>query len=372
MDKKDYYEILGINKSASDEEIKSSFKKLAKKYHPDVSKEADAEKKFKEAQEAYAVLSDKEKRAQYDRYGHQAFSNGSQGFGGGFNPNDFDFGDIFSDIFGSSFGFGGFNSASTNRRKKGRDLSVSMIITFDEAVFGTEKEIEIEAFDQCHECNGDGGFGQKTCSKCSGRGTIIQEQRTILGSFQTRTTCPTCQGSGEMYEKTCSSCNGKGVEKKKKKIKVNLPPGVDSGNQLRVAGKGEAGLNGGPNGDVYIEIKVKPHEFFYREEDDIFMDLPITVTDAILGCKKEIPTMYGNVILSIPSGTQSEDRHRIKGKGIENIQTKRKGDMFVIIKVIIPTKLDRTQKDLVKELSETNLENEKFNRYNNYLNKNMK
>ncbi len=375
MNKKDYYETLGVSKSASDEEIKSAFKKMAKKYHPDVSQEKDAEAKFKEAQEAYSVLSDKDKKAQYDRFGHQAFNNGSGGFngggfnGGGFNSNDFDFGDIFSDIFGSSFGFGG-NSTSQNRKRKGRDLSVSMTITFEEAAYGSDKEIEIETYEECEDCDGKGGHGIKTCSKCAGRGTIIQEQRTILGSFQTRSTCNVCGGSGETYDKTCSTCNGKGIEKKKKKIKVNLPAGIDNGNQLRVAGKGEAGTNGGPNGDLYIEFKVKPHEIFYREEDDIFIDLPITITDAILGCKKEIPTLYGNVILSIPPGTQNEDRHRIKGKGIENVQSKRNGDMFVIVKIITPTKLDRNQRDLIKELSETDLENEKFNRYNSYIKKN--
>lgn len=369
MNKKDYYETLGVSKNASEEEIKSAFKKLAKKYHPDVSKEPDAENKFKEAQEAYAILSDKEKKAQYDRFGHQAFNNSSQGYGGGFDPNDFDFGDIFSDIFGSSFGFGGFNTQTTNRKRKGRDLSVAMVITFDEAVFGVEKEIEVDVLDRCHECKGDGGFGSKTCSKCNGRGTIIQEQRTLLGSFQTRTTCNVCQGTGETYDKTCTNCNGKGIEKKKRKININLPAGVDNGNQLRVSGKGEAGTNGGPNGDIYIDIKVKAHEYFYRDGDDIYMDLPITITDAILGCKKEVHTMYGTVILSIPAGTQSEDKHRIKGKGIENIQSGRKGDMFVIIKVIIPTRLDRKQKELIKELSETKLENEKFNKYNDFIKK---
>ncbi len=368
MNKKDYYETLGISKGASEDEIKSAFKKQAKKYHPDVSKEKDAEAKFKEIQEAYSVLSDKEKKSQYDQYGHKAFNNNGGGFNGGFNPNDFDFGDIFSDIFGSSFGFGGSNSTS-NRRKKGRDVSVSMTISFEESVFGSEKEIELDTYEECETCNGKGGHGINTCSKCGGRGTVIQEQRTILGSFQTRTTCNVCGGSGESYDKVCSTCYGKGIVKKNKKIKVTLPPGIDNGNQLRVAGKGEVGINGGPNGDVYIEFKVKPHEFYYREEDDIYIDLPITITDAVLGCKKEVPTVYGNVILSIPSGTQNEDRHRIKGKGIENVQTKRKGDMFVIIKVIIPTKLDRKQKELINDLSNTDLENEKFNRYNNYLKK---
>lgn len=368
MNKKDYYEILGVSKSASDDEIKSAFKKLAKKYHPDVSKEKDAEAKFKEAQEAYAVLSDKEKKAQYDRYGHQAFSGGgSSGYGGGFNPNDFDFGDIFSDIFGSSFGFGGFNT-STNRRK-GRDLSINIVIDFEEAIFGVEKEIEIETNVECETCSGKGGHGETTCSKCRGSGTIIKEQRTILGSFQTRATCDMCGGSGHTYSKTCSTCSGIGVERKKKTLNINLPAGVDNGNQLRVQGKGEVGQNGGPNGDLYVNVKVRRHEFYEREEDDIYIELPITITDAILGTKKEIPTLYGNIILTIPSGTQSGDKHRLKGKGAPNVQYKGKGDMFVVIKVVTPTKLDKTQKELIKNLSLTDLEDDKFKAYNNFLKK---
>ena len=210
---------------------------------------------------------------------------------------------------------------------------------------------------------------ESTCSRCRGTGTIITEQRTILGSFQTRTTCDKCGGNGYTYDRVCSTCYGKGVVRKRKTLKVNLPAGVDTGNQLRLSGKGEAGINGGPNGDVYIEVKVKNHEFYEREDDDIYIDLPITITDAILGCKKEIPTLYGNIILTIPSGTQSGDKHRIKGKGIENVQSKRKGDMFVNIKVITPTRLDRTQKELIKDLSATDLEDEKFRTYNNFLKK---
>lgn len=368
MNKRDYYEVLGVSKGASDDEIKGAFKRLAKKYHPDVSKEKDAETKFKEVQEAYAVLSDKEKKNQYDNYGHQAFNNGGGFGGGGFNPNDFDFGDIFSDIFGSSFGFGGFNT-STNRRRKGRDISVATTITFEEAVFGVEKEIEVDTYVECETCDGKGGHGEHTCSKCRGSGSVIQEQRTMFGTFQTRTTCDLCSGSGVTYDKTCSSCSGRGIERKRKTLKINLPAGVDNGNQLRVAGKGEVGSNGGPNGDVYIDIKVKKHEFYEREGDEINIDLPITITDAILGTKKEIPTLYGNIILTVPAGSQSGDRHRLKGKGIENVQSRRKGDMFVTIKVITPSKLDRTQKELIKNLSLTDLEDDNFKLYNNYLKK---
>lgn len=364
MNKLDYYEVLGVSKNATEAEIKSAFKTLAKKYHPDVSKEPNAEQKFKEAQEAYAVLSDKDKRAQYDRFGHQAFDNAG---GGGFNSSDFDFGDIFGDIFGSSFGFD-FGRGSQSRRRKGRDLSVSMEITFEEAVFGCEKEVLVETNVSCDDCDGDGGFGKKTCSHCHGSGTVTTEQRTILGAFMTRTTCPYCNGSGYSHEKTCNTCSGKGTVRKKKTLKINVPAGVDDGNQLRVAGKGES-ISGGTPGDLYIQFRVKKHQFFEREEDDIYIELPITITDAIIGCKKEIPTLYGNVILTIPNGTQSGDKHRIKGKGIENVRTKRKGDMFIIINVVIPKKLDRKQRELINSLSNTDLEDDSFKKYNNYLKK---
>lgn len=367
MNKRDYYEVLGLKKGASDAEIKSAFKMLAKKYHPDVSKEPDAEAKFKEVQEAYAVLSDKEKRAQYDRFGHQAFSGGNGS--GGFDFSGFDFGDIFGDIFGSSFGFDFGRGSSSHSRRKGRDLSVSLEITFEEAVFGCEKEIVVDTNVECSDCDGEGGFGKRTCEYCHGSGTITTEQRTILGAFMTRTTCSRCEGSGYTHEKICTSCSGKGVVRKKKTLKINVPAGIDTGNQLRVSGKGEAGLNGGPNGDLYIEFNVKKHPFYEREDDDIYVELPLTITEAILGCKKEIPTLYGNIILTVPSGSQSGEKHRIKGKGIENVQTKRKGDMYVILNVITPKKLDRKQRELIEELSKTNLEDESFNKYNSHLKK---
>ena len=366
MNKRDYYEVLGVSKTASEDEIKSAFRRLAKQYHPDVSKEANAAEKFKEAQEAYAVLSDPNKRRQYDQMGHQAFSNTSGG-SGGFDFSGFDFGDIFGDIFGSSFGFDFGGRNNQNRRKKGRDISVSMKLSFEEAVFGCEKDISIDTNETCDECHGDGGFGKKTCSHCHGSGTITSEQRTILGAFMTRTTCPYCNGKGEMVEKTCTKCNGKGVVRKKKTIKVNIPAGVDNGNQLRVPGKGESVGSNGINGDVYIEFTIDTHPIFERDEDDIYLELPITITDAINGVKKEIPTLYGDVIISIPAGSQYGDKLRIKGKGIENVSSKRKGDMYVVLKIIIPSKLDRKQKDLIDQLSKTNLEDDNFNKYNNYL-----
>lgn len=373
MNKRDYYETLGLKKGASEAEIKSAFRNLAKKYHPDVNKESGAEAKFKEVQEAYSVLSDTSKKAQYDQMGHQAYSNNSNmgGGAGGFNSADFDFGDIFSDIFGSSFGFDfGGRGNSRSRKQKGRDVSVSITISFEEAVFGTEKSITLDVYEECEECSGVGGFGEQHCPTCGGSGSVASEQRTMFGSFMTKTTCPTCKGNGVVFDRKCNTCNGKGIQKVKKTIKINVPAGVNNGNQLRVAGKGEAGVNNGPNGDLYVEFTVKEHSIFNRDNDDIYFELPITLTEAVLGAKKDIPTLYGDVTLSIPSGSQSNDKHRLKGKGVENVSTKRKGDMFVILNIIIPNKLDRKQKELIELLSKTDLENEKFSKYRKYLNKN--
>lgn len=372
MNKRDYYEVLGVSKTASDAEIKSAFRKLAKKYHPDVSKEPDAAEKFKEAQEAYAVLSDKQKRSQYDQFGHQAFNNmGGAGNSSGFDFSGFDFSDIFDDLFGSSFGFSSRGSSNgSSRGRRGNDISLSMKITFDDAVYGCEKEIELEHYVKCDKCNGKGGTNEESCKYCHGSGTITQEQRTILGTYMTRTTCPYCKGTGVSYKDECTKCKGKGILKQKDKKKIRIPAGIDTGNQLRIPSYGMPGVNGGSNGDAYISFTVTDHELFKRDEYDIILELPITITDAILGCKKDIPTLYGNVTLSIDSGTQSGEKQRLRGRGIENPNNGRKGDMYVIINVITPTKLDRTQKDLINKLSNTDLENSsEFVKFNNYLRK---
>lgn len=373
MAKKDYYETLGVNKSASEAEIKSAFRKLAKKYHPDVSKESNAEQKFKEVQEAYDVLSDSNKRKQYDQFGHAAFDNQGGGFGGfsqdfgsfsqGFG--DFEYSDIFSNIF-ESFGFGGATKRH-NRSQKGEDIEVIVELSFEEAVFGTEAKIKVDTIDNCSECHGKGGTGSKTCEYCHGAGVINKEQRSILGTYVTRTTCPKCNGSGETYSRICSSCNGKGKIKTKRDIVVNIPKGADNGSHLRVSGKGMAGENGGPNGDIYIELRVKPHPIFSRKDEDIYLTLPITITDAVLGAKKEIPTLYGNVIINIPPGSQSGDKHRIKGKGVSNPKSSYIGDMYVILKVVIPNRLDRKQKTLFDELSSTNLKTNDFDKIDRYV-----
>jgi len=374
MNKRDYYEILGVSKTATDQEIKSAFRKLAKQYHPDVCKEADAEEKFKEVQEAYAVLSDPNKRKQYDQFGHQAFQGGGAGGfnGAGFDFSDFDFSDIFGDIFGGGFGFnfgGGRNTRS--RATKGRDQIMGMKLTFEEAVFGTTKTVKIDLMDNCDECDGKGGKGEETCDRCNGRGVIEEQQRTILGAFISKTTCPKCNGTGNSYKDVCNKCRGKGKIKVTKEYDVKVPAGVDTGNQLRMSGKGEAGTNGGPNGDLYIEFNVEAHPIYVRDEDDIYLEVPVTIVEAALGTKKEVPTLYGNINLVIPAGSQSGDKHRLRGKGIDNSTTRRKGDMYIILKVVIPTKLNRDQKKLLEQLQKTDLDNnDEFKKYNKYLKNN--
>ena len=368
MNKRDYYEVLGVDKNASETDIKSAFRKLAKKYHPDVSKEENAAEKFKEAQEAYAVLSDPQKRKQYDQFGHNAFNTNGGGFSG---FEGFDFGNM-SDIFEDLFGGMGFSSGRTRRNsnspRKGSDILYRITIDFEEAVYGTKKDIKIDVEENCSDCHGTGGFNAKTCSECHGSGTVTSEQRTMFGSFLTKTTCPYCHGEGTTYEKKCSNCYGKGTVKKNKTITITIPAGVDTDNRLRVSGKGEAGTNGGNPGDLYVEFTVRDHDFFERDEDDIYIELPLTITEAVLGTKKEVPTLYGNVDLTIPSGTQNGDKMRLRGKGIENVNTKRKGDMYVITKVIIPEKLTKEQKKLFEQLDQTPLDNNKeFKIYKNCI-----
>ena len=366
MNKRDYYEVLGIEKNASESEIKSAFRKLAKQYHPDVSKEPDAAEKFKEAQEAYAVLSDADKRRQYDQYGHAAF-NQMGGGAGGYDFSGFDFSDIFGDIFGSGFGFGG-GGRNSNRPRKGADSLMRMNLTFEEAVFGCKKTINVNVSEECSECNGKGGHNEKTCPTCHGSGEQVIEQRTMFGTFASRATCSTCNGKGKTYDKKCSKCYGTGKVNKNKDIELKVPAGVDTGNRLRLAGKGEAGINGGPNGDIYVEFSVKTHPLFERDENDIYLTLPITITDAVLGTKIDVPTLYGNIKLTIPAGSSSGDKHRIKGKGVEDVQTGRHGDMYVILDIHIPKKISKEQKKLFEQLEKTTLnDSDKFKKIEKYL-----
>ena len=374
--KRDYYDVLGVSKSATDAEIKSAFRKLAKKYHPDLNKDnPDAAEKFKEAQEAYEVLSDENKRKMYDQYGHAGVSGGAgfsgfSGFGGGFDASDFDFGDIFDNIFGG--GFSSFTSSgrSSSRATRGSDLLMRIDIDFLSAAYGCSKDIDLDVVEDCDECDGKGGFDEETCSRCHGSGTITSEQHTILGSFVSKTTCPECSGKGKTYKKRCKSCNGKGRVKKHKTITVNIPSGIATGDRLRVSGKGNPGSNGGPNGDLYLEFYVSEHKFFKREGNDVYIEVPITITEAILGTKKTVPTLYGNVKLTIPAGSENGDQHRIKGKGIDNKNDRVKGNMYIVIKVITPKKLSREQKKIIESLSKTDLDDDEIKKFDKFTKEN--
>ena len=375
MNKKDYYEVLGVSKTATDEEIKRAFRKLAKQYHPDINKEPGAEEKFKEIGEAYAVLSDANKRRQYDQFGHAAFENGGASGGGagfqGFNMGDIDLEDILGDLFGGGFrGFSGFGGSSraSSRPSKGEDIRVVLNLTFEEAAFGCEKDVKLNLTSECSRCKGKGGFNEKTCRTCGGAGKVLEQAQTIFGYMQTQKTCPDCKGRGKTYETICDECHGKGVVEKVKTLTVTIPEGVDEGYQLRLSGKGNAGLNGGPNGDVFIEFKIKEHPLFERDGADIYLEVPVTITDATLGCKKEIPTLYGNIILEIKAGTQNYTKLKIKGKGIKLPNSISKGNMYAVVNIIIPTKLDRKQKALLQDLAQTDLEDSpEFKNFNKYM-----
>ena len=373
MAKRDYYDVLGVDKSASDAEIKSAFRKLAKKYHPDLNKEPDAAEKFKEVQEAYDVLGDEQKRKTYDQFGSAAFDNntggnpyGGYGNYGGFNTSGFGFEDInLDDILSNMFG-GGFSSKRKNRPQKGDDVLYRMNITFEEAVFGAKKDITLDLTEKCETCDGKGGFNPKKCSSCNGTGKIRRSQSSLFGSFLTETTCPDCDGTGEVFERRCSDCKGKGYVIKRKTITITIPEGVDTGSQIRIKGKGQVGINGGENGDIYVEFKVENDPIFSRDGYDIYMTLPINVSEAVLGGEKEVPTLDGNIILTIPSYSQTNDKLRIKGRGVP--YNSKRGDLYIVLEVVMPTKLDRNQRRLFEELSETNLDtSDKFKKFNKYF-----
>ena len=378
-EKRDYYEVLGVSKTASEQEIKSAFRKKAKEFHPDLNKDdPNAAEKFKEALEAYSGLSDESKRKMNDQYGHAGVGNGGPGAGGfggysNFDGAGFDFGDIFDSIFGgSSSGFGGFSnfgsgsSRQNSRATRGSDILMRMNLTFDEAIYGCEKKFNLDVVEDCEECHGHGGFDREECKTCHGQGTITTQQNTILGSFMSRTTCPDCNGIGRTYKRKCSECNGKGKIKKNKKLTINISEGINTGDRQRVSGKGNPGTNGGENGDLYIEFVVSDHDYFVRDNDDIYLEVPLSLTEAVLGCKKEIPTLYGNVKLNISAGTNSGDKQRIKGKGVNNSYRRHKGDMYVVFKVYTPKRLSREQKQLIQKLSETNMETDEIKRFNKF------
>lgn len=377
MAKRDYYDVLGVDKSASEAEIKSAFRKLAKKYHPDINKEADAADKFKEVQEAYDVLGDESKRKTYDQFGHAAFDGGAAGgnpsgnYGGfsgfdtsGFGFDDIDLGDILNAAFGG--GFGGRRKTS-NKPQKGEDVLYRMKISFKDAVFGSKKEITLDLTDECETCNGKGGFNEKTCSKCHGSGKITREQSSLFGSFMTQTTCDECFGRGKTFERKCTDCKGTGYVTSRKTITVTIPKGVDTGTQIRIKGKGEAGINGGPNGDIFVEFIVEKDALFEREGYDIYLTLPINIADAVLGSEKDVPILDGTIKLTIPAGSQNGDKLRVKGKGVPYLNSTKVGDLYIILNVVIPTKIDKKQKKLFEELRDSELENndifKKFKKY---------
>ncbi|MFK5884082.1 MAG: molecular chaperone DnaJ [Candidatus Izemoplasma sp.] len=353
MSKRDYYDVLGIKKGADTQEIKKSYRGLAKKYHPDVSTEDNAEEKFKEVQEAYETLSDSTKKAQYDRFGHQ--SNNGQGFGGaGMGGFDFDVNDIFSSFFG-----GGGQVRNTNRPRKGSDIQRRMIISFKESIFGAKKTIKVNVHKECTTCHGTGAHSKKditSCPQCHGSGTVTVEQQSLFGRTRSQRACPTCDGTGKKITKKCNTCYGEGIVTSNKEIEVKVPEGIDNGQQIRLDGYGNKGHNGGPSGDLYIMFEVSNKTIFERHGDDIIIEAPITVAQAALGDHIKIPTPYGDVKLKIPSGTQSSTTFRLRGKGAPNVRTKRKGDQHVIIKVVTPSKLDRNQTKLFEQLSKTKLD----------------
>ncbi|MEW9104003.1 molecular chaperone DnaJ [Paenibacillus sp.] len=347
--KRDYYEVLGVAKGAGDDEIKKAYRKLARQYHPDVNKAADAEDKFKEVKEAYDVLSDNQKRAMYDQYGHV---DPNQGMGGGFSGGG-DFGG-FGDIFDMFFGGGG-RSKDPNAPQRGGDLQYTMTIEFKEAVFGKEMDITIPRTEQCDTCYGSGakpGTKPDACTTCHGTGQQEVVQNTPFGRMVNRRACSTCQGRGKIIREKCGTCHGAGTVKKQRKIHVRIPAGVDDGAQLRMSGEGESGLRGGPNGDLYIVIRVKRHEFFERDGDDIYCEVPLTFAQAALGDEIEIPTLTEKVKLKIPAGTQTGTFFRLRNKGVPRLRGSGQGDQHVKVVIVTPTKLSDEQKELLRQFAE--------------------
>lgn len=355
-DKRDYYEVLGVSKTAGDDEIKKAYRKLAKKYHPDANPgDVEAEKKFKEASEAYAILSDSEKRKQYDQFGHAAFEGGGAG-AGGFDFSGFDFGDIFSDIFGG--GFGGFGSSrrAGNQPMQGANVRTSVRITFQEAVFGCEKELELVLKEDCKTCNGTGakpGTSPETCHSCNGSGQKVVTQQSLFGMVRNVQTCPECGGTGKIIKEKCTDCRGTGYVSQKKKIAVTIPAGIDDGQSIRIRGKGEPGVNGGPRGDLLVEVRVSRHPIFQRQDYNIFSTAPITFAQAALGGEVRISTVDGDVLYDVKPGTQTDTKVRLRGKGVPTLRNKEvRGDHYVTLVVQVPDHLTAEQKELLRAFDE--------------------
>ena len=360
--KRDYYEVLGVDKAASEEDIKRAYRKLAKKYHPDMNQgDKNAEAKFKELNEAYEVLGDKEKKARYDQFGHAGVDpngfGGAGGFGGFGGAGGFE--DIFDMFFGGTGGFGGFGSTGSTRRRtgpqKGADIKYELEIEFEEAAFGVKKDVHVTRNETCNECKGTGakaGSSTETCKACGGSGEVRFTQNTIFGRVVNVKTCDECHGEGKVIKELCPQCKGRGSTRKRRRITIDIPAGVDNGSVMPLRGEGEPGLKGGSNGDLYIYIRVKPHKLFNREGINIYGEIPISFTQAALGDEIEVPTLEGKTRYTVPEGTQTGTTFRIKNKGIPSLKSKIRGDLYFTVKVVVPKKLSEQQKELLRKYAE--------------------
>ena len=361
-DKRDYYEVLGVSKGATDDEIKKAYRKLARKYHPDLNKDnPEAAEKFKEIGEAYEILSDKDKRARYDQFGFAGVdpnygAGQGGGFGGGFGFEDVDLGDIFGSFFGGGFGGGGSRTNRANAPRQGESIRRTVMLSFEEAAFGCEKEIEIDRVEQCTECGGTGaekGYTPETCSNCHGTGTVKQTQRTPFGAFSSTGPCPNCRGTGKIIKKPCKKCRGTGQERRTRKLSVKIPAGIDDGQSVALRGQGGAGINGGPAGDVIVTVSIRPHPLFQRDGYDVWCEVPISYAQACLGDKLIVPTIDGKVEYTMPAGTQPGTVFRMRGKGIQAVNGRGRGDQFVKVTLEVPKDLSDHQKDLLRNLEDS-------------------
>ena len=345
--------MLSVPKGASNDEIKRAYRQLARQYHPDVNKEADAESRFKEINEAYEVLSNAEKRAAYDRFGHAGTQGGFGGFGGGFG----DFSSIFEDLF-AGMGMGASQTRQAQRGpRRGADLRINLTLTFEEAVFGVDKEVEVTRLEQCTRCVGSGaepGTNPLRCPQCNGAGEVQRRQQSIFGTILTSSTCPRCNGSGEVVTTPCIECNGRKQLQSTRKLTINVPAGVDDGTQIRLAGEGNQGMSGGPPGNLYVVLTVQQHAVFQRRDNDIVMELPINIAQAALGAEIEVPTLDGTAVVTVPPATQNGRVLRLKGRGVPHLRkSDRRGDQLIGVKIVVPTQLTPKQKKLLEELGET-------------------
>jgi molecular chaperone DnaJ len=354
-DKRDYYEVLGVSKSASDDEIKKAFREMAKKHHPDANQGSkEAEERFKEINEAYEVLRDPDKKARYDQFGHAGVDpnfNAGGGYGGGFS-GDFDLGDI----FGSIFGGGGSTTRNRNAPRRGERLHAEATISFEEAAFGCEREVDVSRIEQCDTCGGNGcaeGSTPERCTNCNGSGVVTTQQRTVFGVMQSSSDCPKCGGRGTIITKPCAKCKGNGRVRRSKKINVKIPAGIDNGQAISMRSQGNAGTNGGSPGDLYITVNVRPHERFERDGTSVLLDMPLSFAQVALGADIEVPTLDGKVKYAVPAGTQTGAVFRLRGKGIPSVRGGGRGDQFVTVRVVTPTKLTDEQRALLRQFAGT-------------------